>query len=133
MDKKRIVFIIGLILVIALGIIALSISKNKKETTKDDNPENNVLKNTTIENITITNQSIVTKDGLSTYTANVANNLSSSYHIDKLSIIFTINDEELNISAATNINLEAKESFPLIINFDQDISKLSKIDYKVEK
>ena len=133
MDKKKILFIIGIVLIVILGIIAINIGKKSSNTEppKTDNLNESILKDTTVENLSITNQSVVTRDGLSTYMANLENKASETKHIDYLYITFTINNEENNVLALKDTNLEPNGKLPIIINFDADISKASKVTYEI--
>ena len=133
MDKKKILFIIGIVLIVILGIIAINIGKKSSNTEppKTDNLNESILKDTTVENLSITNQSVVTRDGLSTYMANLENMASETKHIDYLYITFTINNEENNVLALKDTDLEPNGKLPIIINFDADISKASKVTYEI--
>ena len=54
MDKKKLLFIIGIILIVILGIIAINMSKKSKELEVIDELNENILKDTIIDNITKT-------------------------------------------------------------------------------
>lgn len=135
MDKKKGLFIIGVAVIIVLGIIALVIGRNNaNKPVEVDNLNDNVLKDTEIANIKIVNQSVVTRNGLSTYLANAKNDKSEKVHVDKVYITFVMPDgEELTTLVLDDITLDADYILPISIEFDKDISKATKIEYKTER
>lgn len=133
MDKKKILFIAGIALIVILGIIAIFIGKKEVKSKEDYNINKNVLKDTTMENFTITDQSVITRDGLSTYMANLTNNTKEKKHIDYLHIVFTIDDETIDVIASKNSDVDPEGKLPIMISFDRDISKATKVTYKITK
>ena len=134
MDKKKILFIVGTILIVILGLVAITIGrKNVKEKEVDDNINNNVLKDTTVESFIITDQSVITRDGLSTYMANLTNTAKEKKHIDYLHIIFTIDGDVVDVIASRNIDVNSEAKLPIMISFDRDVSKASKVTYAITK
>ena len=134
MDKKKILFAFGIILIVILGLVAITIGrKNAKIKEVDDNINNNVLKDATVESFTITDQSVITRDGLSTYMANLTNNTKEKKHIDYLHITFTIDSETIDVIASRNTDVNPEAKLPIMISFDRDISKATKITYKITK
>lgn len=133
MDKKKILFIVGIVLIVILGIVAIIIGKNNKKVPVEvDNLNDNVLKDTEVAGLKITDQSVITRSGLSTYMANVAS-VKGSKHIDKLYIIFTVGNENIEVLAIDDITFEAGDIIPIGIDFDRDISKATKIEFKTQK
>jgi len=133
MDKKKILFIVGIVLIVILGIVAIIIGKNNKKVPVEvDNLNDNVLKDTEVAGLKITDQSVITRSGLSTYMANVAS-AKGSKHIDKLYIIFTVGNENIEVLAIDDITFEAGDIIPIGIDFDRDISKATKIEFKTQK
>ena len=133
MDKKKILFIVGVVLIIILGIIALNISKNKTKTSPAlDNLNENILKDTNYAGLKIADQSVITREGLSTYMANVTNTKDTDNHIDKLYVVFTVNGEVIEVLAIADTTLGANDTIPLTIEFDQDISNTTKVEFKSE-
>ena len=130
MDKKKLLFIVGIILIVILGIIAINISKKNKEPEVIDELNENVLKDTVIDGISITDQSVITRDGLSTFMANVTNKGSDTIHIDNLYIFFTIDGEKIEALAMSNEDINANQTVPISLVFDRDISKATAVDYK---
>ena len=130
MDKKKLLFIIGIILIVILGIIAINMSKKSKELEVIDELNENILKDTIIDNISITDQSVITRDGLSTFMANVTNKGNDTIHVDNLYIVFTIDGEEIEALAISNSDIDSNQIVPINLVFDRDISKATKVDYK---
>ncbi len=131
MEKKKLLFIIGVALIVILGIIAILLGKDKKPKEKEDNLNSNVLKDTTVEKLKITNQSVITTDGKSVYFASVTNESNEAYHLGKLYILVTLDGEVLKVTAKTNTDFAANETLPLNITFDLDISKATKVEFAV--
>ncbi len=130
MDKKKLLFIIGIILIVILGIIAINMSKKSKELEVIDELNENILKDTIIDNISITDQSVITRDGLSTFMANVTNKGNDTIHVDNLYIVFTIDGEEIEALVISNSDIDSNQIVPISLVFDRDISKATKVDYK---
>ena len=131
MDRKRILFIVGIILIIILGIIAINISKNKK-TEEKDNLNENLLKDTTVENLTITNQTVNAKEGSSNYIAIVTNNSNVNYQINKLYVIFTVDNKEIKALLLYDMTLSPGDSIPVSVTVDEDITKATNVTYRYE-
>ena len=135
MDKRKGLFIVGIVLIVILGIIAIIIGKNsKKEPTEVDNLNDNILKDTEIANIKIVNQSVVTRNGLSTYLANAKNDKSEKVHVDKVYINFVMDDDkEITVLVIDDVTFDADYVLPISIEFDKDISKAKKVEYRTER
>ena len=138
MDKKRkILFIIGIALIIVLGIIAIVIGKSNSDNIQDfqdeseNTPSEDVLKDIKIADVTITNQSIITREGMSTYMANIVNESDDVNHIDELYAVFTLNGESMTTLVINNTSIKADDSLPVSIEFDRNLSEVTKIEYKI--
>ena len=130
MDKKKILFIIGLVLIVILGIIAINISKKNKEPEPVDTLNENILKDTTVDGLRITNQAVITRDGISTYTANITNETSETKYIDEFYITFTVDGKEISTLAIKDTNITSNQTLPISLMYDEDISKATKVEYK---
>jgi hypothetical protein len=133
MDKKKIFFIVGIILIVILGIITINISKKSTKPEPVDKLNESILKDTTVEGVKIANQSVVTRDGLSTYMANLINDSNETKHLDDFYIIFTLDGEEIRALAVRDIDIAPGKTYPISIVFDRDISKSSKVEYLNKK
>jgi hypothetical protein len=130
MDKKKILFIIGLVLIVILGIIAINISKKNKEPEPVDTLNENILKDTTVDGLHITNQAVITRDGISTYTANITNETSETKYIDEFYITFTVDGKKISALAIKDTNITSNQTLPISLMYDEDISKATKVEYK---
>ncbi len=130
MDKKKILFIIGLVLIVILGIIAINISKKNKEPEPVDTLNEEILKDTTVDGLHITNQAVITRDGISTYTANITNETSETKYIDEFYITFTVDGKEISALAIKDTNITSNQTLPISLMYDEDISKATKVEYK---
>lgn len=131
MDKKKLLFIVGIVLIVILGVIAINMSKKKAKPEVIDELNENILKDTIVEGIKIADQSVITENGLSSYTAILTNTLTENKHIDSFYIVFTLNGEEIESLAVTNVDIKANGILPISLVFDQDISKATKVEYKL--
>ena len=130
MDKKKILFIIGLVLIVILWIIAINISKKNKEPEPVDTLNEEILKDTTVDGLHITNQAVITRDGISTYTANITNETSETKYIDEFYITFTVDGKEISALAIKDTNITSNQTLPISLMYDEDISKATKVEYK---
>ena len=138
--KNKKVLIICLIIIILVSIIAnIYILSNKPE--KDlptidgiKIPEyKDILKETEIEGLKITNISLLTRDGMSSYKAEVTNNTDIKKEINKLYVVFHEEDNENKILALYNVSIESNEKTYINITSEKDLSKTTKITYVIEE
>ena len=116
MDKKKILFILGIILIVILGIVAINLGKKTKEPESTDKLNENILKNTTVESLSITDQSVITRDGVSTYMCNITNSGTETKHIDNLFLVFTIDGEEIEALAVKDVDIKLVLDYICIAN-----------------
>lgn len=64
----------------------------------------------------ITNISLLTRDGISTYKAEVTNTTKEDLNIDKLYVIFYENDIENKVLALSNVNIKSGEKLISILH-----------------
>ena len=133
MDKKKILFLGAIILIVILGIVAINISKKNKTPAEIDELNENILKDVLIEGLSINNQAVITRDEISTYTAIITNTLSETKHISEFIIVFTVDGEEIEATAIKDLDLTPNKEMPISISFENDISKATKVDYKLIK
>lgn len=132
MDKKKILFIIGIILIVIMGIVAINIGNKKNINNNIDDLTEKAFDSVTIENLKVTSQSLTINNGICTYMANITNNTKSSRHIDMLFAIFELDGEEINALALSDIDIESGKTIPIKIEFDRDISTASKVSFKIK-
>ena len=138
-DKSKIIIIAAPLIIIACIIFSVKTIMNNKNTKEEpfkldgldavDNAE--LLKDIMASDLKITDQSIINTDGISTYYATITNTKNSDYHVNYLYAVFTIDGKEINSLVSYDTTLKANEERLINISFDRDISKTTKIEYKV--
>ena len=138
MDKKKVLLIVSTIVILASVVASIYIISTKKEEPEDliegiNLPENkDILKDATIENLKITNVSLLTRDGISSYKAEVVNNTNNDIEIDSLYVVFHENEQENKILALKNTKITANNKTYIDITSESDLSKVTKIEYTLE-
>lgn len=137
--KNKKILIICLIIIILISIITniyiLSNKPVKDEPTIEgiNKPENKeILKDVSVEGLKITNISLLTRNGISSYKAEVTNITNSKIDINKLYIIFHEEEKENKTLALYNISIEPNEKAHINITSEKDLSKTTKITYTIE-
>lgn len=137
--KNKKILIICLIIIILISIITniyiLSNKPVKDEPTIEgiNKPENKeILKDASVEGLKITNISLLTRNGISSYKAEVTNITNSKIDINKLYIIFHEEEKENKTLALYNISIEPNEKAHINITSEKDLSKTTKITYTIE-
>ena len=138
MKSKKTLLIICLVFIILLSIgtsIYILINKKEKSEFKVDGIETvqneNILNDTTVENLQITNASLLTRDGISTYSAEVNNLTENDITIDKLYVTFYEGDIENKILALFNASIKANGKAYINITSENDLSNTDKITYTI--
>ena len=140
MDKKKVTLIVSILVIILSVILSILIITNKEDEEKPSNvingitlPETkDILKDTTVENLKITNISLLTRDGMSTYKAQVVNETDKDINIDSLYVIFYEGEEQKKIPALKDSIVKANDKTYINISFETDLSKTTKIEYVIE-
>ena len=133
MEKKKLLFIVGIVLIVILGIVAIILSRKNTPSQNIDDNGNAIFDDASVAGLKITNQAIIARDKASTFTANITNSTSKENKIDSLSLIITLDGETINAPALPEYTFKADETYPIVISFDKDISKATKIEYEVVK
>lgn len=137
-NKKLVVISSIFIIIISIGVSLYAIfHKPDKNVVSNPNgvevnTKEEVLKEATIKNLKVKNISLTTKDGISTYKAELHNNTTSSISIDKLYVIFYIKGKENKILAASNISINKSGKTYINLTSETDLSKTDKITYEAE-
>lgn len=139
MKNKKIIIIVCLALVILLAIgVSIYILTNKPEENKfkidgiDVAENKDILKDTTVENLEITNISLLIRDGISTYSAQINNPTENDIAIDKLYVTFYEDDKENKLLALSNASIKTKGKAYINVTSESDLSKTTKITYSIE-
>lgn len=140
-NKKKII-IIACVLIIIIGIIVLikniiNDNSSKEIQTKNDNEivvnNKKLLKDINTNNLKVVNQTIINTNDTSAYYATLINQKDSEYHIDYLYAIFTVDGSEIVSLISNNITLKPNEERKINISFGKDISRATKIEYRITK
>ena len=138
--KNKKVLIVCLVFIIVASIITnIYIVTNKNNEIEDNQIEgidtaNNqeILKDTTQDGLKITNISLLTRDGISTYKAEVTNITKEDLNIDKLYVIFYENDIENKVLALSNVNIKSGEKTNINITSEDNLSNTTSIKYLID-
>lgn len=135
MQNKKIIIIVLIVLIIACIITNVYLLNNKPQENEliidDIYPVENqeILKDTTYKELTITNISLLIREGISIYQADIINNTTNKISLDNLYIVFYENENKKKIPALENINLEPNEKTTINITTEADLSKTTNIEY----
>lgn len=138
-NKKLLIPCLILIILASISIIIYMLvnkDKDPQEYTIDgiDLVENKeILKDTNVENLKITNVSLLTRNGISSYKAEVENNTEEDINIKKLYVIFYENETKNEIAVLSNTTIKTNNKTYINITFESDYSKTTKIEYRLEK
>ena len=139
MDKKKIILIICLIVIILASIITnIYFLKDNKETNKlkidgittTENKE--ILKDTKVNQLDITNISLLNNNNTSVFKAKVSNNTNEDIEIKKLYIVFYENEKEKKIPGLINVIIKSGDSTFINISSSTDLTKSTDIKYVLE-
>ncbi len=142
--NKKILLIIGIVLLIAVIITVLWLVMNgkdekdkvaKEEVTKV-NDSANIIKEATYEGLTINNIVVMTKDDNSTFTATVTNNTDEAKEVNDFYIVFKKGDSEVaSVYAYIGEKLEPKESKDVTASIGMELTKdvADSVEYRAEK
>ena len=135
-QKLLIVCLIIIILASVITNIYILSSKEEKEEFKIDGiniAENeNILNDASVSNLDITNVSLLTSDGISSYTAEVTNNTNNEVNLEKLYVVFYEAELEIKVLALSNITLKPNDTTYINITSEADLSKTTEIKYITE-
>ena len=140
MERKKIIIIVGLVLTI-VSIIGVTIYKLTVKEEKDnfkiegiDFAENKeILKDTDIENLKITNISLITREGVSTYSAQITNTTTTDINVDKLYITFYEGAKQTKLLALSNAKIKQNGKVYINATSNENLTKTTKITYSIEK
>lgn len=138
MNKKKLI-IIGAIVAVLLSVAVVIYASQKEETEPEftidgiNLPTNkDILKDTTVNNLKITKASLLTRDGISSFTATLTNDTERTAKINKLYVVFYEGDTENKTLALYDTQLlSGKETF-INITSETDLTNVTKIEYVIE-
>ena len=139
MKNKKILIACLVVIILASVITIIYMLTNNKEETPDSKIEDfetvqndSILNDATVENLKITNVSLLTRDGISSFKAQVLNETSESINIDKLYVVFYENETENKILVLSDITIPANDKTYINMTSESDLSKTTKIEYVLE-
>ena len=116
MKNKKILIACLVVIILASVITIIYMLTNNKEETPNSKIEDfetvqndSILNDATVENLKITNVSLLTRDGISSFKAQVLNETSESINIDKLYVVFYENETENKILVLSGITIPAND------------------------
>ena len=140
MERKKIIIVIALILtiisIIGISVYKLTTKEEKNEFTIEgiDLVENKeILKDAEVENLKITNISLLTREGISTYSAQINNDTTTDITVDKLYVTFYEGDKVTKILALSNAKIKQKGKAYINTTSNENLTKTTKITYSIEK
>ena len=139
MKNKKILIACLVVIILASVITIIYMLTNNKEETPDSKIEDfetvqndSILNDATVENLKITNVSLLTRDSISSFKAQVLNETSESINIDKLYVVFYENETENKILVLSDITIPANDKTYINMTSETDLSKTTKIEYVLE-
>jgi len=139
MKNKKILIACLVVIILASVITIIYMLTNNKEETPDSKIEDfetvqndGILNDATVENLKITNVSLLTRDSISSFKAQVLNETSESINIDKLYVVFYENETENKILVLSDITIPANDKTYINMTSETDLSKTTKIEYILE-
>lgn len=129
---KKNIFVISLILILTIIIIFIMFGKNNKNTVNKLNNNPNIIKEQVLENLSITNVSIAIDDkNISTFSADVTNNLDGENNIETIEIIFKDKDGKILtiLNGYIGANLKKGDVSKISAQTSVDLSKATSVEY----
>ena len=139
LDKKSIILIAVSLLCIVGAIILTKLTLTPKEDDYkfqidgvDVTENNDILEDIKVAGLDVTNQILYNKNNVTVYSAIIKNNTETDYTINKLYVVFTINDKEEKKLIINNSKIKKSGVFPVNIVFDRDVLSTTNIQYVIE-
>lgn len=139
LDKKSIILIAVSLLCIVGAIILTKLTLTPKEDDYkfqidgvDVTENNDILEDIKVAGLDVTNQILYNKNNVTVYSAIIKNNAEKDYTINKLYVVFTINDKEEKKLIINNSKIKKSGVFPVNIVFDRDVLSTTNIQYVIE-
>ena len=136
MNKKKLIPVLVLLLLLSVSLILYTFLKDDKD---NDEPQidgldiiskDGVTDSRKVGDLSISNVSYSIRDGITTFYAVVTNDSVKTYNIKSLHVLFKYNDgSEEKILAIRDILLNSNDTTNISIDFESDNSDISSIDY----
>lgn len=139
MDKRKLLIVGSVILIIASVVVSIFLLVNNEPAEEDftidgiELPKNeSVLEDAVVDNLKITNVSLLTRDGMSTFKAQVLNETDNSIDIDTLIVVFYQDETETEVVALKDVTISSMSDTYINIEAEIDLSNVTKIEYVLE-
>lgn len=138
MDKKKIMMILSIIVIVVCAGFSVYMLTNKDNDDSDGDKISNIdnkeiLKDMKYDDMDIVGQLLDTGDGNSKYLARVVNNSGNDKKIDKLYVVFEFDNEELYVLGLFDTVIANGSDKYVDLTIDRDLSKVKKISYSYDK
>jgi len=139
MDKRKLLIIGSLILIITSIIVSVFLLVNneplEEEFTIDgiELPKNkSILEDAMVDGLKITNVSLLTRDGMSSFRAQVLNETDNDMELDALTVVFYQEENEIEVIALIDTIISSNGDTYINIESETDLSDVTKIEYVLE-
>lgn len=136
MDKKKLIPVLVLLLLLSISLILYTFLRDDKDTDEpqidglDIISKDGVTDSRKVGNLSISNVSYSIRGGITTFYAVVTNESVDSFNIKSLYVLFKYNDgREEKILAIRNTLLKSNMNTNISIDFESGNSDISSIDY----
>lgn len=138
MDKKKIMMILSIVVIVVCAGFSVYMLTNKDNDDSDGDKISNIdnkeiLKDMKYDDMDIVGQLLDTGDGNSKYLARIVNNSGNDKKIDKLYVVFEFDNEELYVLGLFDTVIANGSDKYVDLTIDRDLSKVKKISYSYDK
>lgn len=138
MDKKKIMMILSIVVIVVCAGFSVYMLTNKDNDDSDGDKISNIdnkeiLKDIKYDDMDIVGQLLDTGDGNSKYLARIVNNSGNDKKIDKLYVVFEFDNEELYVLGLFDTVIANGSDKYVDLTIDRDLSKVKKISYSYDK
>ena len=138
MDKKKIMMILSIVVIVVCAGFSVYMLTNKDNDNSDEDKISNIdnkeiLKDMKYDDMDIVGQLLDTGDGNSKYLARIVNNSGNDKKIDKLYVVFEFDNEKLYVLGLFDTVIANGSDKYVDLTIDRDLSKVKKISYSYDK
>lgn len=138
MDKKKIMMILSIVVIVVCIGFSVYMLTNKDNDDSDGDKISNIdnkeiLKDMKYDDMDIVGQLLDTGDGNSKYLARIVNNSGNDKKMDKLYVVFEFDNEKLYVLGLFDTVIANGSDKYVDLTIDRDLSKVKKISYSYDK
>lgn len=138
MNKKKIMMILSIVVIVVCAGFSVYMLTNKDNDDSDGDKISNIdnkeiLKDMKYDDMDIVGQLLDTGDDTSKYLARIVNNSGNDKKIDKLYVVFEFDNEELYVLGLFDTVIANDSDKYVDLTIDRDLSKVKKISYSYDK